>query len=357
MKKTTPKIAILILFLVIGVVGGIVFLFRERTEHEYMERIIFTAPDNENEKEDFKKEEFRKEDFKEEGSENIVSVKIRIKGEGDVYPKEGDYSYEKAEKIILRATPKEGWFFQGWSQPQESIPGIPQMSKSVHYSLFDEEGPPFDHTRREQNEAELRVDRDYEIWVNFEKEEHELVVNVLGEGDVYPRSGSFHNHAATVNIKPMPAEGWVFKNWEKCGVYLPAGFLCDNIYDKEVSVLMGLWPPEFKLTAIFEKEESIKENIIEVRVEDLGENNIEGLELIDPGVGLYQYSPGKVFTAEATSSNDYEFLSWRLCSYSLSGEYGCEFFGKEKEISFSKKGGRVLLIAQFLRKHEFRVVE
>ncbi len=353
-KGISTIIGVLLIALAAGVAGTSILFFSQEVQNNSTYNIReITINHNEDMVE--VTEEEKNEEIEEEVQKDTFSVKIKIKGEGNIFPKEGKYDYEKGKDLLLKAEARDGWFFQGWSQPQESIPGIPQMSKTVHYSLFGDDI--FDYNKTGENEAKIKIDRNYEIWANFEKEKHQLVVKTAGQGDVYPRSGSYYNYGTKVTVKPIPAEGWVFKNWERCGIYLPGGFLCDNLYDKEASIWVGREPYEFRLTAIFEEEKKTKENIIEVVVQDLSKNKIEGVDLVDPGPGLYQYSPGKMFTVKINHSTDYNFQSWRLCSYSPSGDYSCAFSGSEKEISFSKKGGRVLLIAEFMENYEFRVIE
>lgn len=112
------------------------------------------------------------------------TLTIYTTGQGTVTP--GNGSYTAGSTIDLKAYPAAGWTFTGWSGDTtgNTNTSITMNGNKVVYATFTEVAP--------QN--------------------YSLTMIMVGEGIVLPGNGTYAA-GATVDIKAINAEGWVFDGW------------------------------------------------------------------------------------------------------------------------------------------------
>jgi uncharacterized repeat protein (TIGR02543 family) len=192
------------------------------------------------------------------------TLDIQAEGEGSVErdPDQQEYLYE--EDVELTAVPEEGWAFAGWEGDLDGS----------------------------DNPVTITVDEAKEVTALFEKLEHDLTVNIEGEGDVYEQivygKTSGYEHGTPVELTAVPAEGWRFVEWEGDldGPVNPAQIMLDN--PKEV-------------TAVFERKE------YDLSIQTEGEGTVTE-EVIQAKTSSHEY--GTVVELTATPAEGWEFAEW-----------------------------------------------
>lgn len=131
-------------------------------------------------------------DITAEFEDDSNELSIDVDGEGEVIrPGEGDFEYEKGEEIIIKAEAHENREFERWTGDTE---GIENSSSEL---------------------TTITIDDDYDITAEFEKERHELSIDIDGEGEVIRPEGeiSSHEHGDEIILEVEPDEGYDFSGW------------------------------------------------------------------------------------------------------------------------------------------------
>lgn len=106
---------------------------------------------------------------------------------GSVSPSSGEF--EEGESVEVRATANENWVFDRW---QGDLTG-------------------------NLNPAPVILNMDKSITAVFKKQEYNLAINVIGEGEIEQRvistKSTPYEHGTTVELEAIPKFGWEFDKW------------------------------------------------------------------------------------------------------------------------------------------------
>jgi len=206
---------------------------------------------------------------------------IDAEGEGTVevdgVEVELPYSEEHQEgtEVTLTAVPDEGWLFDGWTGDYES----------------------------EEEEIFVIIDEDKTLTANFREhdpdEEHELVIDVEGEGTVevdgveeeLPFS-EIYTDGAEVELTAVAYGDWQFSHWQ--GDY-PAG-------EQTETTIQLVMDDDRTLTAYFEHVDPTIERELTISVEGDGTTT--------PEPGDHTYYDGEAVLVTATPDEGFIFNGW-----------------------------------------------
>ena len=192
---------------------------------------------------------------------NAYAVNVTVQGEGLVNksPDQSEYAYES--EVVLMPEPAEGWEFTGW---QGDVTGT-------------------------DSPLTLNIEEAKNITATFAKMDHDLTVNVDGEGSVsrteVQAKTSSHEHGKVVELTATPEVGWQFVGWE--------GDL--NSTDNPVQVTVN---GAKNVTAVFE----ITTYKLTVNID--GQGKVER----DPYQAEYEY--GSTVLLSASPYEGYRFFEW-----------------------------------------------
>ncbi len=131
-------------------------------------------------------------DITAEFEEDYYELSIDVDGEGEVIrPGEGDFEFERDEEIVIEAEAFENYEFVEWTGDTEGI----ENSTSKLTTIIMED--------------------DYDITAEFEKEMHELSIDIDGEGEVIrpEEETSSHEYGDEIILEVEPDEGYDFSGW------------------------------------------------------------------------------------------------------------------------------------------------
>ncbi|MEF8873781.1 MAG: CARDB domain-containing protein, partial [Candidatus Thermoplasmatota archaeon] len=182
-------------------------------------------------------------------------LSIDVEGEGVVLVNGAEvdipYSrnYEEGAEVELTADPAENWTFSHWEGTEETGEGIT-----------------------------IVMDENKSLTAYFQsvgEGQHELVINVDGEGNTTPDEGTYtYNEAERVQLSAHPAEGWTFMGWTGD---VPAGE-GDNrevtlLIDKDRSVTAHFLQEALFVGEIVSHDEEVEvgeEAVVEYRLTNTG---------------------------------------------------------------------------------------
>ncbi|MFP3872200.1 MAG: InlB B-repeat-containing protein [Candidatus Aenigmatarchaeota archaeon] len=183
---------------------------------------------------------------------------IDVKGEGTTEPEPGVHTFSEGEEVALEALPEEGWIFEGWTGDQQSS----------------------------EDSITITMDANRSITAHFETNEHELTIDVEGEGTTDPEPGTHtYKEGAEVVIWAFPDEGWYLERWS--GDHQGPG--------ERITITMD---GDEQVTAHFDE-------LLEVIIE------VEGNGTTDPEPGTHFYQPGEEAVIEARPDPGWEFDQWQ----------------------------------------------
>ncbi|MBS3790023.1 MAG: type IV pilin, partial [Candidatus Thermoplasmatota archaeon] len=188
---------------------------------------------------------------------------IDVDGEGSTDPEVGTHVYEDEEDVTVEATPDEGWYFDGWTG---DVTG-------------------------EKTTIDVTMDEDKEITANFkEKDEHNLTINVEGEGSTNPDVGTrTYEDGEDVTVEATPGDNSYFSHWEGD---VPEG----EEEEENITIVMD---KDKEITAYFVEDGKYLLTI-----------DIEGKGSTDPLEGTHTYEDGDEVNISATPNDDWEFSHW-----------------------------------------------
>lgn len=148
-----------------------------------------------------------------------LNVSIEPNEAGSVTPTQGEY--DEGEIVELTATANENWIFNGW---QGGLTG-------------------------NLNPATITMSSDKNIIATFKKQEFNLTINIIGEGEVdqtvLQSKSTDYPYGSEVELSANPSFGWVFTGW--------SGDLNSENSKEVVEVF-----EELEITATF--EEGVRDN-------------------------------------------------------------------------------------------------
>jgi len=196
---------------------------------------------------------------------DTYELEVNIEGNGtvEIDPDQGEY--EEGTEVNLTAIPDDHWYFVEWTG---------------------------DHTGDEE-QINITMDEDKNITAWFAEKEHDLTVNIEGEGTVTDHEGfefedgdtKNYTEMTEVNLTADAGEHWYFVNWT--GDHEGT--------EEEITVTMD---GDKSLTAVFEEYRYT----LEVDVE--GSGTVE----IDPDED--EYEPGTEVNLTADAGEHWYFVEW-----------------------------------------------
>ena len=118
------------------------------------------------------------------------TLTLNKEGQGKVTAEPQQDKYEAGTTVTLKAAPEEGWLFKQWEDGTTNVSRVVTMTEDkVVTATFVEDTP--------------------------EPTYYTLTVNKEGQGTITiaPKQDKYEE-GATVKLEAVPAEGWLFKQWE-----------------------------------------------------------------------------------------------------------------------------------------------
>jgi len=185
---------------------------------------------------------------------------IDIEGNGSVEIEPDKDEYEYGEEVNLTAVPDENYEFTEWAGDYESS----------------------------EEEITITMDANKRLIAYFDRIEHELEIDVIGEGTTDPEPGTHtYEDGEEVNVTATPDDGWEFIEWT--GDHEGT--------EEEITITMD---QDYEITAVFEEK---------VEYYEL-ELDIKGEGTTDPEPGVHTYEPGEEVTIEAVPEEGWKFVRW-----------------------------------------------
>ncbi|MFW6064792.1 MAG: InlB B-repeat-containing protein [Candidatus Natronoplasma sp.] len=199
--------------------------------------------------------------------EELYYLTINVEGEGVVEVDPDQDGYEENTNVTLTAISEDGWKFVEWTGAYQGT----------------------------ETEVTITMDDDKEITAVFEEErleEHELTINIEGQGSTDPAEGTHtYEEGEEVIVEAIPADGWEFIEWTGDETSTDATITITMDEDKEI-------------TAVFEEEEPL-EPYFEV-------------EITAPDDGA-EYEEGDTVTVEFTVTNTGDIVGTQDIVFSVDG--------------------------------------
>ena len=191
-----------------------------------------------------------------------LTMAVAVPGSGTVDPPEGSRRYVGGTRIILTATPADGYEFSRWTGDFEST----------------------------EARVEIIMDSDKRITAVFAQSsiKYTLTVEVVGNGTVVPAVGDHeYSSESRVEVTATPARGWAFDHWEgDLSSALDHEWITMNA-DKQIrAVFVEQGPPQT------------------LRI------YVKGNGTTDPAPGAHQYPRDEVVPVSATPDLGYMFVRW-----------------------------------------------
>jgi len=195
------------------------------------------------------------------------NLTVSVEGEGSTDPSEGTHTYEEDTEVTVTATAAEDWYFVNWTGDHEG----------------DEE------------QINITMDEDKNITAWFAVKEHDLTVNIEGEGTVTDHEGFDFEDGDTKNYTEMTevnliadaGEPWYFVNWTGDHEGTEEEIVLTMDEDKEITANFGTDLETYDLTI-----------------------DIEGEGSTEPEEGTHTYEEEEVVTVEATPAENWQFVGW-----------------------------------------------
>ncbi|MCH6236182.1 BspA family leucine-rich repeat surface protein [Cognataquiflexum rubidum] len=128
--------------------------------------------------------------------------------------------YPKGISVTLTPEPNENWVFQKW---EGDVSGA-------------------------SSPLELKMDSDKRVIAVFVKKNYGLDYTIIGEGIVSEKvvenpSGREYPHGTTVELTPIPKEGWVFESWGEYGAETNGGYW-EYLISNEIPIIALIDAPK-----------------------------------------------------------------------------------------------------------------
>jgi Leucine-rich repeat (LRR) protein len=191
-----------------------------------------------------------------------LTMAVAVPGSGTVDPPEGSRRYVSGTRILLNATPAEGYEFSRWTGDFEST----------------------------EARVEIIMDSDKRITAVFAQSsiKYTLTVEAVGNGTVVPAVGDhLYSSESRVAVTATPARGWAFSHWEgDLSGELPLQWI-NMDSDKLIrAVFVEQGPPQT------------------LRI------YVKGNGTTDPEPGAHSYPRDQVVSVSATPNLGYIFVRW-----------------------------------------------
>ncbi len=163
-----------------------------------------------------------------------------------------------------------------------------------HYKFIRWTGDNETIGRPSSNITTIKLEDDYDITAEFEKEIYELSLDVDGEGSISrPGEGDFeYEYDETVVLEAEPDDNHRFEKWT--GDTDPI-----EVEDLESELITITMEDDYDITAEFEED-----------YHELSIDSDEEGEVIRPGEGDFEYDIGEEIVIEAEPNENYEFHRW-----------------------------------------------
>jgi uncharacterized repeat protein (TIGR02543 family) len=148
---------------------------------------------------------------------------VDINGQGATAPKIGTHPYDLGTTVSLRATPDQGWQFDGW----DGKVADPASATTI-----------------------IVIDSDKDITANFSQIMHSLSTRINGSGTITPPlDDQSYAEGSEISITATPDKGWQFDGWEG-DVADPTAATTTLIVDSDKSVTANFSPARPKAVII-----------------------------------------------------------------------------------------------------------
>jgi len=202
--------------------------------------------------------------------EDHYELSIDVEGEGEILQPdgEGDHEIRREEEIVIEAKAHEHYKFIRWTGDNETI------------------------SRPSSNITTIKMEDDYDITAEFEKEIYELSLDVDGEGQILrPGEGDFeYEYDEKIVLEADPNDYHKFVGWTGD---------TENIENPTSELTTINMEDDYEITAEFE------EDYYELSI-DSDENG----EVIRPGEGDFVFDRGEEVVIEAEAHENYDFDRW-----------------------------------------------
>ncbi len=190
--------------------------------------------------------------------QGVYGLHVTVEGEGTVEPPNG--GYDAGDVVTLHATPADGWHFVSWSGDASGTDPSVTLTINGNTSVT---------ARFEENDPGL----------------YQLTVQVEGQGDVQPGSGSYPA-GTKVALTATPDQYWEFVRWT------------GDVESTDATIQFTL-NQDKTVRAIFEEK---LECTLTVQIQG------QGQVVLTPSGGTY--APGTSVTLKAEAGNSQEALTW-----------------------------------------------
>ncbi len=188
---------------------------------------------------------------------------------GEVIQPEDDVNrYDEETTVVLEADPDDNYEFVEWTGDIENVQSTD--SKTTQVDMED----------------------NYTITAEFEKETHELEIDVDGEGEIVRPIGVNleYEHGESVVIEAEADENHAFLEWTGD---------TENIEDTDSELTIIEMEDDYDITAEFETEM----HTLTIDVDGEG-------EVLRPGEGDFDYEHGNETILEVEADENYTFVEW-----------------------------------------------
>ncbi len=203
-------------------------------------------------------------------------LSLDIEGEGMLKVNEEEVAipyeeeYEPGTQLELESLPDEGWYFGEWTGDMTGV----------------------------ENVTTITMESDMDIEARFVEDMHELTIyDIEGEGSVevfgeeieVPYTEEF-GEGVSVELDALADDNFTFVEW--------TGDV-DNIHDPTAAETIITMENSHNISAVFEPK------YYELKIDSL-----EGGEVLEPGVGSFEFTHGEKVYLEAAANLDHTFVEW-----------------------------------------------